>query len=235
MTDSKERLDPRYDPRYQRGYVGGEADVPFPAIPHPESTPQPEFVPPPQVPPAAHAVVVLRDADSPRPLPEGRARAVPAPSPAAEADGPAATSAPATIADDADRSGADRASDERTDADETDADRAGAAAAARARSAAVAPADGGIASWPANVWLWIAFGACLAFVVVGSWAIWSQVSDPRNYLGSVSVGVDESLRLLVSYLAPALVQAGVVGAVVVLATWAIRGRSSRRAGHGDDR
>lgn len=33
MTDSRERIDPRYDPRFQRGYVGGEADAP----PHAES------------------------------------------------------------------------------------------------------------------------------------------------------------------------------------------------------
>ena len=30
MTDSRERIDPRYDPRFQRGYVGGEADAPPP-------------------------------------------------------------------------------------------------------------------------------------------------------------------------------------------------------------
>ena len=28
MTDSKARIDPRYDPRFQRGYVGSETDAP---------------------------------------------------------------------------------------------------------------------------------------------------------------------------------------------------------------
>ena len=40
-------------------------------------------------------------------------------------------------------------------------------------------------------------------------------------------GIDETFRLVINALAPALVQAGVIGIVVVLVTWAVRGRASR--------
>ena len=76
-------------------------------------------------------------------------------------------------------------------------------------------------------WLWIALGACVAFVVVGAVAFWVQASDPSNYIGGVRAGIDETFRLVINALAPALVQAGVIGIVVVLVTWAVRGRASR--------
>ena len=76
-------------------------------------------------------------------------------------------------------------------------------------------------------WLWIALGACVAFVVVGAVAFWAQASDPSNYIGGVRAGIDETFRLVINALAPALVQAGVIGIVVVLVTWAVRGRASR--------
>jgi len=76
-------------------------------------------------------------------------------------------------------------------------------------------------------WLWIALGACVAFVVVGAVAFWAQASDPSNYIGGVRAGMDETFRLVINALAPALVQAGVIGIVVVLVTWAVRGRASR--------
>ena len=76
-------------------------------------------------------------------------------------------------------------------------------------------------------WMWIALGACVAFVVVGAVAFWVQASDPSNYIGGVRAGIDETFRLVINALAPALVQAGVIGIVVVLVTWAVRGRASR--------
>ena len=75
--------------------------------------------------------------------------------------------------------------------------------------------------------MWIALGACVAFVVVGAVAFWVQASDPSNYIGGVRAGIDETFRLVINALAPALVQAGLVGIVVVLVTWAVRGRASR--------
>lgn len=76
-------------------------------------------------------------------------------------------------------------------------------------------------------WMWIALGACVAFVVVGAVAFWVQASDPSNYIGGVRAGIDETFRLIVNTLAPALVQAGLIGIVVVLVTWAVRGRAGR--------
>ena len=76
-------------------------------------------------------------------------------------------------------------------------------------------------------WMWIALGACVGFVVVGAVAFWVQASDPSNYIGGVRAGIDETFRLVINALAPALVQAGLVGIVVVLVTWAIRGRTAR--------
>ena len=58
-------------------------------------------------------------------------------------------------------------------------------------------------------------------------AFWVQASDPSNYIGGVRAGIDETFRLIVNTLAPALVQAGLIGIVVVLVTWAVRGRAGR--------
>jgi Na+/proline symporter len=76
-------------------------------------------------------------------------------------------------------------------------------------------------------WMWTALGACVAFVVVGAVAFWVQASDPSNYIGGVRAGTDETFRLVINALAPALVQAGLIGVIVVLVTWAVRGRMSR--------
>lgn len=73
-------------------------------------------------------------------------------------------------------------------------------------------------------WLWIALAACAAFVVVGCVAFWVQASDPSNYIGGVRAGLDESVRLVINAMAPALVEAGLVGIVAVLVTWAVTGR-----------
>ncbi|WP_159604900.1 hypothetical protein, partial [Agromyces humi] len=78
-------------------------------------------------------------------------------------------------------------------------------------------------------WLWIALAACAAFVVVGSVAFWVQASDPSNYIGGVRAGLDESVRLVINALAPALVEAGLVGIVAVLVAWAVTGRRSPSA------
>ena len=63
MTDSRERIDPRYDPRYQRGYVGSEAD----ATPHADApTPTSPVVAP---------VPVTRDSARAGRVPPGPGRA----------------------------------------------------------------------------------------------------------------------------------------------------------------
>ena len=73
-------------------------------------------------------------------------------------------------------------------------------------------------------WLWIALAACAGFVVLGSAAFWVQATDPSNYIGGVRAGLDETVRLVVNALAPALVEAGLVGIVVVLVFWALTAR-----------
>jgi hypothetical protein len=77
-------------------------------------------------------------------------------------------------------------------------------------------------------WFWIAIGACLAFVVVGSILYWVQASDPWLYTGSSRSRIDETISLVVTALSPAFVQAGVLGTVAVLVIWAARG--ARRGG-----
>jgi hypothetical protein len=77
-------------------------------------------------------------------------------------------------------------------------------------------------------WFWIAIGACLAFVVVGSILYWVQASDPLLYTGSSRSRIDETISLVVTALSPAFVQAGVLGTVAVLVIWAAR--AARRGG-----
>lgn len=77
-------------------------------------------------------------------------------------------------------------------------------------------------------WFWIAIGACLAFIVVGSILYWVQASDPWLYTGSSRSRIDETISLVVTALSPAFVPAGVLGAVAVLVIWATRG--ARRGG-----
>jgi hypothetical protein len=73
-------------------------------------------------------------------------------------------------------------------------------------------------------WFWIALAACVAFVVLGSVLFWVQTSDPSVYMGGPGAGIDETVRVVVSVLSPALVQAGVLGVVAVLLIRAVRGR-----------
>ena len=91
--------------------------------------------------------------------------------------------------------------------------------------------DGELADQPLSPtrWLWIALAACAAFVVVGCVAFWVQASDPSNYIGGVRAGLDESVRLVINAMAPALVEAGLVGIVAVLVTWAVTGRRTASA------
>lgn len=76
-------------------------------------------------------------------------------------------------------------------------------------------------------WFWIAIGACLASIALGSILYWLQASDPWMYTGSARSRDEETLSTFLNSLSPALVQAGVVGAVAVLVTWAALG--TRRA------
>ena len=184
-------IDPRFDPRFQRGYV-------------------PDVAAAPQVTDAAAAPVDVepvgdRDDGSAEVLQalireSGEARGLGSSAPT---DGSASTAPASTGLTDAD---AVVASDSRFPEEDV-----------RPEEVHLSPTR----------WMWIALGACVAFIVVGAVAFWVQASDPSNYIGGVRAGIDETFRLVINALAPALVQAGVIGIVVVLVTWAVRGRASR--------
>jgi hypothetical protein len=73
-------------------------------------------------------------------------------------------------------------------------------------------------------WLWIALGASVGCVMLGVGLFWSYASDPGGYMGRPGTGYDATLAQFVMSLAPGLVQAGVIGVVVALASMAIFGR-----------
>jgi uncharacterized membrane protein YgcG len=102
------------------------------------------------------------------------------------------------------------------------------------RTQAADPIEPARTAWSGVRWFWIAIGACLAFIVVGSLMYWNTVADPRRYTGPIGSGIDETIRMVITALAPALVEAGVLGIVIVLAVWAFRGRrsSTRASGQG---
>lgn len=73
-------------------------------------------------------------------------------------------------------------------------------------------------------WLWIALGASVGCVMLGVGMFWSYASDPGGYMGRPATGYDATLAQFSMALAPGLVQAGVIGMVVALASMAIFGR-----------
>jgi hypothetical protein len=75
-------------------------------------------------------------------------------------------------------------------------------------------------------WFWIALAACVVFIVVGGALFWNGASD-RSMFTSAPSGLEGAFNQFSMSLAPALVQAGVLGSVVVLVVWAITGRRSR--------
>ena len=197
-------IDPRFDPRFQRGYVPDAAATPQAM----DAAAQPVVG---DAPPRRHR----RRGRQAEPVAQAgpAAAAEPAPSVSTEAVEPV----PSVVADPEPSRGGGRpiaaaaaASDDRLPVEAADDD-------AFAEEERLTPTR----------WMWIALGACVAFVVLGAVAFWVQASDPSNYIGGVRAGIDETFRLIVNTLAPALVQAGLIGIVVVLVTWAVRGRAGR--------
>jgi hypothetical protein len=191
-------IDPRFDPRFQRGYVPEAAAVP-PATDAPSA---PVDIAPARggdtAPPEAASALVRESA-------EARVLGSSAATTGRASPGPIGRPAPPT--DDA----------------AAQPDAVGASDDPFAEEDALAEEE----RLTPTRWMWIALGACVAFVVVGAVAFWVQASDPANYIGGVRAGIDETFRLVINALAPALVQAGLIGIVVVLVTWAVRGRTAR--------
>lgn len=212
-------IDPRFDPRFQRGYV------PDAAVPTPD--PIPGHRPPDRGAP----VTGFGDSrDTPQVPVATRGEAGESPNPVTETAGVTGAAAADAAAD----AGADdpalalremlaQTQGERLDASGRDG-RAG-------QDEAGTDAESVIDASPAR-WFWIAFAACVLFVVVGSVLYWVQTSDPSVYMGGgPRAGIDETVRVVVGALSPALVQAGVFGGIAVLLIWAVRGHRAS----GDER
>ncbi|MCD2443568.1 hypothetical protein LQ757_14915 [Agromyces sp. SYSU K20354] len=199
MTDSKARIDPRYDPRFQRGYVGSEADAPPHADSPPPGSPVVAPVPvtrepreqvesrPARLEPEVSPVREPRVADRGTP----RARVPHAPAPGAGASDGKAPAEPATDAS-------------------TDPSTADPFAAA---FSGVEPDDPESAV-RARAWLiagWLFSGAILAG---GLWWSWSAAIDPRYYNGFGGANSNAFMFLQWS-VPPAMVMIGAIGIVVV--------------------
>ncbi|MDQ0577735.1 hypothetical protein [Agromyces albus] len=184
---SAQGIDPRFDPRFQRGYV-----------PSPESEAAAVETPPQKVvrsPPAPTAPAPGRiprlAARSAEPAEHAHVAMPPTTSEVASADAaePDASVDPAVFVE-PDLEGVDEAEERPT-------------------------------RWR---WLWIALGASVGCVMLGVGLFWSYASDPGGYMGRPGTGYDATLAQFVMSLAPGLVQAGVIGVVVALASMAIFGR-----------
>lgn len=82
--------------------------------------------------------------------------------------------------------------------------------------------EGGGAS--ATRWLWVALASCAAFSVIGALLYWNLANDQQRFMGAIGTPSEEAFRLFATVLSPALVQAGIVGMVIVLAVWVVRDR-----------
>lgn len=200
MTDSKARMDPRYDPRFQRGYVGSEADGTPHADAPPPTSPVVAPVPVTRVPREQVESHPVRVEPEQPPVPEPQVVA------GRIATNVAAPTDPGLrTAEPADAGAVDAAGD------------AGDAGATR-DAGDVAVADGGPADPEsavlARAWLiggWLFSGAILAG---GIWWAWTAAIDPRYYTGFGSADSDAFMYLQWS-VPPSMVMIGALGAVVV--------------------
>ncbi|GAA1768604.1 hypothetical protein [Agromyces humatus] len=188
MTDSTARIDPRYDPRFQRGYVGSETDAP----PH-AASPQPES-------PVVAPVPVTRE---PREQVEARpARFEPERSQAPRDD--VHRGVPSPFVPPADRV---------PGAQEPGGGAESAAAEQAAVFAEVEPDDPESARY-ARAWLIAGWLFSVAILFGGLWWAWNAAIDPRYYTGFGGSDSDMFLYLQWS-VPPAMVMIGGLGAVVV--------------------
>lgn len=72
--------------------------------------------------------------------------------------------------------------------------------------------------------LWITLGVSVTFIVVGAGVLWSLMSDRDFFMGRVGSSSEQAVMQFTMNLMPGFVQAGVVGVVVVLVEWSVRGR-----------
>ncbi len=195
-------IDPRFDPRFQRGYV------PDAAAPAPDSASTPDQTQRDARLDRAAPVAGFADpADRAPSVAAARGDAAGSPDPVA----PGASVAAAAVASPAVATAAQDAAD-----------------AEEARTEPVLEAESSPRVAPAR-WFWIALAACAAFIVAGAVLYWVQASDPAYFLGG-QPGFTQTMQQFVMALSPALVQAGVIGIAAVLVAWAVRGSRDSAGG-----
>jgi hypothetical protein len=210
MSENTAGMDPRFDPRFQRGYV-------------PDAAARPDPIPSQRAPDRAAPVTGFGDSvDTPPRLVATRGGAVESPNPVTETERVTDATAADAGADDpaaALREMLVHAQGERLDASGRDA--------GAGQDQPQLDAGPVVDASPAR-WFWIALAACILFVVVGVALFWNGASDRTTFMTAPS-GVEGVFHQYSMMLAPALVQAGTIGAVAVLVIWAIRGRRTAGA------
>ncbi|WP_350348059.1 hypothetical protein ABIQ69_15695 [Agromyces sp. G08B096] len=206
MTEARQEFDPRYDPRFQRGYVAADHEGAAPLEPAPERSPAE---------PALDAVPRRATAADPE---AGRSRravdqAGPATATAVPAAGP-----PAGVPGEPTAGGVAAAAPDPGGTSSTPS------VVDDARSTSQPPAP-----FVATRWLWLVLAASALLIVVGVASYWSLIGGRGAY--GYAMGTDEAVRsAIVSALGPALAEVGVLGIVGVLLAWALvaGGRRERR-------
>lgn len=200
MTDGEPGMDPRYDPRFQRGYdASRDADAAVPAV-RPAA--------------AGAGAGAAIDADVRHAVESG-------PPDAGAGSGERAAAALAPARDSRPEPAREPPVDPpppRERSEPTDADPASAREPEPARGAAAALVRN---------WLIAGWAVTVGATVLGAWLLW-LVNTDYSYYNGIADPSTENLRVLGWTLAPALVLAGLVGAVIVTAVTA-NGHDAPRA------
>ncbi|UOE43707.1 hypothetical protein [Agromyces larvae] len=220
MTETKPNFDPRYDPRFQRGWVEpeGGADAP------PHADPPSHRQAPQQARPA-------------RPAPESAEDPAHDPAPARAEDLFAELIAPESSEPRDPR-------DPRGGREQSQLAPRGGAGLPEVQVAGFAPSAYGVPVEASDLvppesvrrvagrWLWLVLGLSLVFVIGGALAYWQSLTAQNPYTGAVST-MDPATMLIISSAAPAAVELGVIGVVASLVGWAIIGSTARTRGAPD--
>lgn len=193
MTDTEQGIDPRFDPRFQRGYDPSQ---------HADATAGPAATAVPAATAGVDAEVGPRSgaraAPVPREVPESREPMpvrVPPPSRGPVEREPKARVAAEAAAGAVEPSGLDDPVPEAEPAGDDD--------------------DGHATAPNARAWLIAGWAATGGAIALGIWMLWSLNGDYAYFYGGVVDADGERLRILGWSLAPSLVLSGAIGAVIV--------------------
>jgi hypothetical protein len=204
--DATRAIDPRFDARFQRGYA---SDAAAPAPPEAEADAR-AAAPPPTAP------------DTRTPRAEAPPRTVPAhpvPRPAPGIRSPEATAQRPVAQVTHEQHHVDLLAEMGFVADAADEH---ADPGMRRREPAKEEQDLPVDSVPQRARFWIALGASVAFVVAGAALTWNAMNSQMSPTGRMGMG-DQVTQQMMQSLGAGLVQAGSLGAIVVLAIWAVSG------------